>query len=476
MISRRPGAFSAALFLLFTSARAFASEGAGLGEILPLWSAVPFAGILLSISLFPLLAPHFWHKKYPMVSLAWGVVFAVPFIAAYKGQAVMEILHIILLDYVPFLILLWGLYTVSGGIVFRGTFSGTPAFNTALLMIGTMIASFMGTTGAAMLLIRPLMRANERRRHRKHIIVFFIFLVANVGGSLTPLGDPPLFLGFLRGVPFFWTFKLFLPFAFVSMLLLALFFIVDSRYYARDGATEARTAKGGVHEKFRVEGAFNFLLILCILGSVLFSGTFKLGSIHLGAIHFEYQDLVREALTIAAGLVSLKLTSRELRRNNGFSWEPMREVAILFAAIFVTMIPALAMLKAGDRGHLAILVGGASEPWHYFWLTGVLSSFLDNAPTYLTFLNMALGHFSPGVGEKQAILDLIANHELFLEAVSMGAVFMGANTYIGNAPNFMVKSIAEEGGIAMPSFLGYILKWSLPILTPIFILTGIVFL
>ena len=469
-------ALAAALLFLASPLALSASEGAGLGEILPLYSVVPFAGILLSISLFPLFFPHFWHKRYPLVSLLWGIAFAVPFIAAYRAQAVMEILHIILLDYVPFLILLWGLYTVSGGIVFKGSFAGTPVFNTALLAVGTILASFMGTTGAAMLLIRPLMRANSERRHRKHIIVFFIFLVANIGGSLTPLGDPPLFLGFLRGVPFFWTLKLFLPFLFASAILLALFFIVDSRYYARERVSEPREGEGPATEKFRIEGSFNFLLILCILGSVLFSGTFHLGGIHLGGIHLEYQDLIREMLTVAAGIVSLKLTSRKMRDDNGFSWEPMREVAILFAAIFITMIPALAMLKAGDKGHLAVLVGGASEPWHYFWLTGMLSSFLDNAPTYLTFLNMALGHFSPGLPEKEAIMDLISNHELHLEAVSLGAVFMGAVTYIGNAPNFMVKSIAEEGGIAMPSFLGYIFKWSLPVLIPVFIVVTVIFL
>ena len=460
---------------LFFVPAAASGEG-GFGEALPLYSIVPFAGILLSISLFPLFFPHFWHKRYPLVSLAWGAAFAIPFLAAYGSRALSEISHIIILDYLPFLILLWGLYTVSGGIVFRGSFAGTPLFNTALLSSGAVLASFMGTTGAAMLLIRPLMRANSGRRHRKHVVVFFIFLVANIGGALTPLGDPPLFLGFLHGVPFFWTLKLFLPFLFVSVLLLAIFFVVDSRYYGKEVVAGPREGEAPAAGKFRIEGAFNFLLILCILGSVLFSGTFRLGSFELGGIRLEYQDLVREILTIAAGLASLWLTSRKLRKDNGFSWEPMREVAILFAAIFVTMIPALAMLKAGDKGHLAFLVGGAGEPWHYFWLTGALSSFLDNAPTYLTFLNMALGHFSPGLPEKEAILDLIANHELYLEAISTGAVFMGANTYIGNAPNFMVKSIAEEGGIAMPSFLGYIFKWSLPILIPVFILTGMVFL
>jgi Na+/H+ antiporter NhaD/arsenite permease-like protein len=464
-------------FLLIVSFSSYCGEENKLGEILPLYSILPFAGILLSISLFPLFFPHFWHKRYPIVALFWGVVFIVPFLIAYKDTAAMEVLHIFLLDYVPFLILLWGLFTVSGGIVFKGSIVGTPFFNTILIAVGTFFASFMGTTGAAMLFIRPLLRANENRKYKTHTVIFFIFLVANIGGSLTPLGDPPLFLGFLHGVPFFWTFKLFFPLAFASILLLGVFFLLDSYYFRKENifaVLKSQTKKR--REPFKILGTYNFILLLGIVGSVLFSGAVHFGHISFFSVHLEYQDLIREIATIIIGIASLKITPKLLREANGFNWEPMKEVAILFAAIFATMIAPLAILKAGEKGHLAFLVGGLHEPYQFFWLSGMLSSFLDNAPTYLTFLNMALGHFYPGVAEKEAIKSLIENNELFLEAVSIGAVFMGANTYIGNAPNFMVKSIAEENGVKMPSFLGYIFKWSIPFLIPLFFLVEYIFL
>lgn len=463
--------------LLIFSFSAFCYEGNNLEEILPLYSILPFAGILLSISLFPLFFPHFWHKRYPLVALFWGLSFIIPFLIVYKGSAAVEILHIFFLDYVPFLILLWGLFTVSGGIVFKGSVVGTPFFNTILIAVGTFLASFMGTTGAAMLLIRPILRANEKRKYKTHTVIFFIFLVANIGGSLTPLGDPPLFLGFLHGVPFFWTFKLFFPLLFATLILLSLYFLLDSYYFRKENlydVLKSQTKKK--RESFKIMGTYNFLLLLGILGSVLFSGTFHLGHISIFSVHLEYQDLIREIATIIIGIISLKITPETFREENGFNWKPMKEVAILFAAIFATMIAPLAILKAGDKGHLAFLVGGLHEPYQFFWLTGILSSFLDNAPTYLTFLNMVLGYFSPGIAEKEAIKALIQDNELFLEAISIGAVFMGANTYIGNAPNFMVKSIAEENGVKMPTFLGYIFKWSIPLLIPLFFLVEYIFL
>lgn len=467
-------------FLIFTtlfSLSSYCGEENKLGEILPLYSILPFAGILLSISLFPLFFPHFWHKRYPLVALFWGVIFVIPFIIFYKDVAIVEVLHIFFLDYVPFLILLWGLFTVSGGIVFKGSMVGTPFFNTIVIAIGTFLASFMGTTGAAMLLIRPLLRANEKRKYKTHTVIFFLFLVANIGGSLTPLGDPPLFLGFLHGVPFFWTFKMFYPLVFASLILLFTYFLFDSYYFRKENLYSVLKSQAKKkREPFKVLGTYNFLLLVGIILSVLFSGTVHMEHISFFSVHLEYQDLIREIVTILIGIISLKITPKTLRNDNGFSWEPMKEVAILFAAIFSTMIAPLAILKAGDKGHLAFLVGGLSEPYQFFWLTGILSSFLDNAPTYLTFLNMALGHFSPGVAEKEAIKLLIQDNELFLEAISIGAVFMGANTYIGNAPNFMVKSIAEENGVKMPSFLGYIFKWSIPFLIPLFFLVEYIFL
>lgn len=454
----------------------YPSEEQQIGAHLPLYSVIPFAGILLSISLFPLFLPHFWHKKYPLVSLFWGLAFAIPFIFAYKIVAIKEILHIFLLDYFPFLLLLWGLFTISGGIYLRGTIVGTPFFNTFLLLVGAILASFMGTTGAAMLLVRPFLRANEKRRYKTHSVIFFIFLVANIGGSLTPLGDPPLFLGFLHGVPFFWTFKLFLPFLFSVVLLLSLYFLIDYNLFKKENMyplLKGLTKKG--REKITFQGSFNFLLLVLILFSVLFSGYAKLGEFKFLGVTLTYQDLIRESLIIIAAIVSLKVTKKEVRQKNKFGWEPIREVAILFATIFVTMIPAIAILKAGDKGHLSFLVGGIDKPYQYFWLTGILSSFLDNAPTYLTFLNMSLGHFYPNLQEKDAIISLIENRGLFLEAISIGAVFMGANTYIGNAPNFMVKSIAEENGVKMPTFLGYVFKWSIPILIPLYFLIEFIF-
>ena len=455
-----------------------AETGAGgahgsIGEALPLWSVIPFVGVLLSIALFPLVAPHFWHRHYPKVSLAWAVIFVVPFVVVYRGAAIHECLHIYLIDYFPFIILLWGLFTVAGGIVIRGGPAGKPLTNTTFLLVGTAIASWVGTTGAAMLLIRPTLRANAWRRHKVHVVVFFIFLVANIGGSLTPLGDPPLFLGFLHGVPFFWTMELFVPMVFVSAILLAVFFLLDLYYYRKEDP--ASIPDEGLSEPLRVSGLHNLVFLGGIVGAVLLSGTWKPGTVSILGTEVGIQNLVRDGLIILMGVLSLVTTSKTLRKANGFSWEPIREVAFLFAGIFMTIIPALAILKAGENGQLAFLIEAVQQPWQYFWVTGSLSSFLDNAPTYLTFFNTQLGRFYPGQPEAIAVAKLIAENEIYLEAVAAGAVFMGANTYIGNAPNFMVKSIAEESGVPMPSFFGYLLKWTLPILVPIFVLVTLIF-
>ncbi len=459
-----------------------AHHGAGsdLGRHLPLWTVIPFAGILLSIALFPLLAPHFWHHHFPKISLLWAVLFAAPFLWVYQGEAVYEILHIYFLDYIPFIILLWGLFTISGGILIKGTLKGSPVVNLILILIGTALASWIGTTGAAMVMIRPLIRANQERKHKVHLIVFFIFLVANIGGSLTPLGDPPLFLGFLHGVSFFWTMSLFPEMVFASVLILILFFIIDTYYYRKEDIQPAEDLIE--KEPIRIEGAFNFLFLLGVIAGVLFSGLAQLGEINVFGIHIAIQSVIRDLWIIGMGLLSLKLTRFEIREGNGFNWFPILEVAYLFAGIFMTIIPALAILKAGEHGALAGLIKAVEEPTHYFWVTGSLSSFLDNAPTYLTFFNSALGKL--GLTEMQireAFMAGTVNEQFpefirLLTAISLGAVFMGANTYIGNAPNFMVKSIAEESGIPMPSFFGYIIKYSLPILIPIFVLVMLVFL
>jgi Na+/H+ antiporter NhaD/arsenite permease-like protein len=443
-----------------------------LGEILPLWSCIPFAGMLLSIALFPLLAPEFWHHHFGKVSAFWAATLAIPFLAVFRGLAVYEILHIILADYVPFIILLWSLYTVSGGILLRGTLRGTPRVNTVILLIGTLLASWMGTTGAAMLLIRPFLRANSHRKNRTFMVVFFIFLVANVGGSLTPLGDPPLFLGFLHGVSFFWTFKIMPHMVVVSILLLVIYFLLDSYHYRKEGV---QAPDDGVKEPLKLVGIHNFIFLAGIVGAVLMSGIVDWGDVTTLGIHRALQDWVRDGLLIGMGILSMVTTSITIREDNDFTWFPIIEVAYLFIGIFITMIPCLLILKAGLKGELAFLIQGVNRPVHYFWVTGTLSAFLDNAPTYLTFFNTALGSFFAGMTEAEAVPLLMTDKAIYLQAISTGAVFFGAVSYIGNAPNFMVRSIAEEAGTPMPSFFGYIIRFSLLFLIPIFVIVTLIF-
>ena len=454
------------------------------GAKLPIWSIIPFVGILLSIAILPLVFDsHFLVHHGGKMSLAWGLIFAIPYLIAFRGAAFYDILHIYLIDYIPFIILLWGLFTVAGGILVRGTLRGTPVVNTLLLLIGTAIASWVGTTGASMLLIRPLIRANEYRKNKVHLVVFFIFLVSNIGGSLTPLGDPPLFLGFLHNVPFFWTTTALFPhMLFISVILIVIFFIADTFMFKREGGV---VPDDGTSEPIRVEGLFNLIFLLGIVAAVLMSGTFKWGEVNIFGVHVYWQNIARDVLIVVMGLLSLQFTpfTGELRQSNEFSWEPIEEVAKVFAGIFITIIPALAILKAGNEGALAGLIGAIQQPAHYFWITGVLSSFLDNAPTYLTFFNTALGKLNLTEDMLPEILStpagtLTGNAKVFVElltAISVGAVFMGANTYIGNAPNFMVKAIAEQSGIRMPSFFGYML-WSVAILVPLFVIVTFVFL
>ena len=444
-------------------------------------SGLPFLGILLSIALFPLLAPKFWIGNYAKVSLLWAAVFAVPFLIAFRGAAFYQICHIYLIDYIPFIILLWGLFTVSGGILLRGRLAGTPSINTLLLLIGTILASWMGTTGASMLMIRPLLRANQSRKHKAHVFVFFIFLIANIGGALTPLGDPPLFLGFLHGVPFFWTFKI-LPHMLLAVgIVLFAFFLVDSFFYRRQHHTAREhaptDARGG---RLRLEGAHNFIFLGGIVGAVLLSGMWRSGSFSLLGVSLKIQNEVRDLLIVMMGVLSLATTAKKVRKDNNFTWFAMKEVAYLFAGIFMTILPLLMILRAGERGAMAFIITAINQPVHYFWASGAISSFLDNAPTYLAFFNMALGRLQIPEGNVTGILTGALNVTggpqfiLYLKAVSAGAVFFGANTYIGNAPNFMVRSIAEEHHVKMPSFFGYML-WSMGILVPTFILITFIF-
>jgi Na+/H+ antiporter NhaD/arsenite permease-like protein len=451
---------------------AHGGEHANLGEILPLWSCIPFAFMLLSIALMPLLLPNFWHHHFGKISAFWAAALGIPFLLAFKGDALYEILHIILVDYVPFIILLWSLYTISGGILLRGSLRGTPMLNTTILVIGTVLASWMGTTGAAMLLIRPFLRANNYRKNRTFMVVFFIFLVANVGGSLTPLGDPPLFLGYLHGVSFFWTFNIMPHMLVVSVVLLIIYFFMDTYFYRKEAVS---VPKDEAKEPLKIEGTYNFLFLGGVVGFVLMSGMIDLGEINILGVHRTIQDWLRDGLLILLGVGSLIATPIKLREDNDFTWFPILEVAYLFIGIFITMIPCLLILKAGTQGQLAFLINMVEKPYHYFWVTGALSSFLDNAPTYLTFFNTALGSFYSDLTEAQAVPLLMTENAIYLKAISAGAVFFGACSYIGNAPNFMVRSIAEESGTPMPSFFGYILKYSLIFLVPTFVIVSLIF-
>jgi Na+/H+ antiporter NhaD/arsenite permease-like protein len=468
-------AILAVLVLVVLPGSAAASEaGADLGHTLPAWSGLPFVGILLSIALFPLFAPRFWHHHYPKVATAWALLLIVPFVAAYGRRAVEQILHMAIIDYIPFIVLIGTLFTIGGGILIRGTLRGSPGVNVAIIAIGTVLASWIGTTGAAILLIRPLLRANRERRYRAHTVVFFIFLVANIGGSLTPLGDPPLFLGFLHGVPFFWTLSLWDEALLVSVLALAAYLAIELNRWRRE-SPELRTPLLTPREPLRIEGWHNFFLLGGVLAAVVASGVWHAGGVSVMGVHQEGQNLLRDALLLLMALGSWLTTRRQTRQDNEYSWGPIREVAILFAGIFATIIPPLLMLRAGEGGALAPVIRAVHTPAEFYWVTGALSSFLDNAPTYLTFLSTALGRLFPALPEPQAVARLIAENGIFLKAVATGAVFMGANTYIGNAPNFMVKSIAEEAGVEMPSFFGYILRYSFPVLVPIFLVATYVF-
>jgi len=470
------------LFFALPAAAATGHETNIIGKLLPWWAALPFIGMLLSIALCPLLVPRFWHLHYGKTTVFWGLLFAIPFLFAFPDIAPREIANIFFIDYIPFIILLWALFTIAGGIVVTGSFSGTPIVNTLMLFIGTMMSSWIGTTGASMVMIRPVLKANKTRHNKVHTVCFFIFLVANIGGSLTPLGDPPLFLGFLHQVPFFWVTRAILPhMLFTTAILLAFFFILDSYYFLREQQPEIIVELDKEKKvKFKLEGGYNIILLAGVIGMVVTSGRWHAGSCTISGMELQWQNLARDVIIVILGGLSLLTTPKHLRKANDFSWFPIIEVAKLFAGIFITIIPVLAILKAGTDGPWAGLISLIKEPRHYYWITGALSSFLDNAPTYLTFFNLALGQL--GLSEEMIPAALAANTASanpafisFLKAISVGAVFMGANTYIGNAPNFMVNSIAKEFGVKMPSFFGYMFKYSLPILIPLFIVVGFVF-
>jgi Na+/H+ antiporter NhaD/arsenite permease-like protein len=459
-----------AMAVLLASGPAFAAEGLDGKDLSFLW-AIPFAGLLLCIATGPVLFHRTWEHHYGKIAAFWAVLTVLPLLISKGfGVALAAVLHTMLLEYMSFIILLFALFTVSGGILVTGNLRGTPAVNTGLLAIGTLLASIVGTTGASMIMIRPMIRANDDRRRNVHIVVFFIFLVSNIGGSLTPLGDPPLFLGFLRGVDFFWTTKfLFAETAFLVAALLALFFVVDTVILGKE---ERPLLKDKTPDRaIKLYGKANFLLLGAVIVAILISATWKPGiNFAFPGGEVELQNLARDIALLVIALISLKITPKQVRAGNEFSWGPILEVAKLFAGIFICMIPVLAILKAGTSGAFGPLVSLVSNPdgspnnIAYFWLTGILSSFLDNAPTYLVFFELA-------GGDPQKLMGPLA---LTLTAISCGAVFMGANSYIGNAPNFMVYAIAKDMGVKMPSFFGY-MAWSFGILVPLFVVLTFIF-
>ncbi|MFN7667692.1 MAG: sodium:proton antiporter [Burkholderiales bacterium] len=439
---------------------------------LSLWWVVPFAGLLLSIALMPLLAMKIWHHHFGKIALGWALLLLIPLALQFgSGTAFGLSAHTLILEYLPFIIFIGTLYVVAGGIFIKGSFQGTPLVNTTMLGIGAVLASFMGTTGASMLMISPMIRANKGRASKVHTMVFFIFIVSNAGGALTPLGDPPLFLGFLKGVDFFWTVKhMALPTLFMVTALMVMYFIIDSIFYRRD-VRQGIQRSDDQHGAFGIQGGINFLLLALVVGAVLMSGLWKPGiNVNIVGIDYPLQGLVRDVIFLAVAAISLIITARHVREANHFSWDPILEVAKLFFGIFITMAPVLMMLQAGEKGAFASLVRlvtdaqGQPISGMYVWMTGILSSFLDTAPTYLVFFNLA-------GGDPQTLMGPMA---LTLTAISAGAVFMGANSYIGNAPNFMVKAIAESRGIAMPSFFGYMM-WSGLILIPLFVIMSWMF-
>lgn len=438
---------------------------------------IPFAGLLLSIAVMPLIKGEWWESHQPLVVGFWILLMLVPFAFVYGPHKAAEtVLECTVNDYLTFIVLLFGLFCVSGNITMEGDFAGSPRINVGLLALGTLLASCIGTTGASMLMVRPVIKMNSWRKRKSHIMVFFIFMVSNMGGCLTPIGDPPLLMGFMRGVPFFWSMHLFPVLIFNMAILLFVFYHLDKWAYRKDIARGRKPDISKPGTEFSIDGLHNIVFLVMIVAAVILSGVLpgmsafqdasgNVRGIHIfGEVTLTFPAMIEIVLILLAAWLSFRTTKSEIRRRNHFTWGAIKEVAVLFIGIFITMQPALMLLKA---------VGpelGVTEPFQMFWATGTLSSFLDNTPTYLVFLTTAgtLG-FTQGIATSLGTVP-----QKVLSAVSCGAVFMGANTYIGNAPNFMVKSISDENGVNMPSFFGYML-WSLVFLVPVFVIDTLVF-
>lgn len=477
---KKLSALAAALLgVLAFSVTAMAESPAGeTGTAVPsLLYCIPFAGILLCIALFPLVMPTWWEEHQAPVVLAWSLAFIVPFVMGFGAHHTAEVvLECIINDYLTFIVLLFGLFCVAGNITLEGDLAGSPRINVGLLLFGTLLSSWVGTTGASMLMVRPIIKMNSWRKRKRHIMIFFIFLISNIGGCLTPIGDPPLLMGFMRGVPFFWSLRLLPILAFNAAVLLFVFYHLDMRAYRKDIAEGRKPDISKPGTEIRIAGLHNLIFLAAIVVAVLLSGTLPglplfrnadgtvRGIPVLGEVTLTWPAVIEIAIILASAWLSFRTTSAKVRTENHFTWGAIKEVAILFIGIFITMQPALMILKANGASL------GLDSPYQMFWATGALSSFLDNTPTYLVFLTTAgsLG-FTEGIATALGTVPA-----KMLVAISCGAVFMGANTYIGNAPNFMVKSISDENGVRMPSFFGYIL-WSLGFLIPVFILDTLIF-
>ncbi|MFN7662846.1 MAG: sodium:proton antiporter [Alphaproteobacteria bacterium] len=436
---------------------------------LNLYWAIPFVGLLLSLAFWPLFSLSFWHKHYGKIIFLWSASFLLPSFLLGGYPTAREVVHILLLEYTPFMILIASLFIITSGIRIHVSWAGNPLSNIGILFLGTLLSSCIGTTGASMLLVRPLLRANAWRRYQAHVFIFFIFLVANIGGALTPLGDPPLFIGFLEGVPFFWPIKhLMGPTFLVVTLILCVFFAIDLFFHKKEDLAPPSI---DIKNPFKINGTINLVLLGGVVVAVLASGQIKTGiSYNVAGSTLTLENIARDFFLLGICFLSLKLTPKRIRDENHFTWDPLLEVSKVFLGIFITVVPVIIMLKAGAsgpfKGILSIVnAGGTPNNALYFWLSGICSSFLDNAPTYLVFF------FTAGGDVGQLTTTLYKT----LMAISMGSVYLGALTYIGNAPNFMVRSIVEHQGVKMPNFFLYMLI-ACVILVPIFLISTYIYL
>ena len=459
---------------------ALAADAAAAAEAavsIPLWMCLPFAALLLCIAIFPIAAPLWWEKHQHWVVLVLSAAFLIAYGMLLGGKAAAETaLECMVNDYLTFIVLLFGLFCVAGNITLVGDLAGSPRVNVALLLLGTFLSSLIGTTGASMLMVRPMIKMNAWRKRKRHIMVFFIFLISNIGGCLTPIGDPPLLMGFSRGIPFFWSLKLLPVMLFNAAILLTVFYFVDMNAYRKDIATGRKPDISKPGTDVHIDGLHNVIFLVAIVAAVILSGTLPtlsafqneagqvLGIPIFGEVTLTWPSIIEMAIILLSALLSFKTTPVSVRKENHFTWGAIKEVAVLFVGIFITMQPALMILK--EYGPSL----GLDSPFQMFWITGALSSFLDNTPTYLVFLTTACS-----LGFESGLVTTLGTiPETMLMAISCGAVFMGANSYIGNAPNFMVKAISDENGVRMPSFFGYLL-WSLGFLGPVFLLDSLIF-